>query len=117
MKLTQRVIDTSGIITDGLRGPFSNEDTASIFNHFADLLSILNLKNQMLRSIRVAQVHCLLDILDDKCHTMRDGTPDNVNAWQGIGLFVKLILDGDQVLLIKVYCNKNNLRVHSVLCL
>ena len=113
--LTKTVVDTGRVITDTLGRPGSNKDGSGVLGHLPDGDCVLNLQDQMLGSVSVAQLHGLLDGLDNKSKRVLDGAADNVDTGKDIGLAVELVFDGEKFGFGKVNSNENDLRVYTVL--
>ncbi|KAI6761295.1 hypothetical protein HG531_001848 [Fusarium graminearum] len=116
-ELTQRVVDTGRVVTDTLGSPVANKDTAGVHDLIDSLLGILDLKNEMLRGVVVADTHGICNVLDLNSNRVGNRASDNVNTRECYSLVVDLVLDGLELLFAKVNGNQDDLAVDTVLSL
>ena len=69
----------------------------------------------MFRRVLVADAHGFVHVPDQDGDGVGDGAPDDVNAGQGHGLPVHLVLDGPELLLVEVDRDEDHLAVDAVL--
>ena len=109
------MVNTSRVIANGLRSPGTNEHTPGIHDKVDHLLGILDLEDQVFRSVLVAELHGLLDRLDLHGDGVGDRATDNLDARKLHGLTVELVLDSLKVLLVEVDGDQDDLAVNTVL--
>ena len=93
-ELTQRVVDTSRVVANTLRGPVTNKHTASVHDLINSFLGILDLKDEVFRGILVADAHGLFDVLDLDSDGVSDRSSDDIDTRKSKGLFVNFVLNG-----------------------
>ena len=108
------MINPGRIITHALRRPGPNKHTPRILHHGHHSLRALDLQDQMLRRVLVAQPHRLFNGPDLQRHRMRNRPAHDVHPRQRARLRMHLRLDGLHLCLLKPHGNQHHLRIAAV---
>lgn len=90
------MVDTGRVVTDRLGRPRTDKDGAGVVSHVPDGDSVLDLQDQVLGGVLVAELHGLFDGFDDKSDGVVDGATDNVDTRESLGLAVELVFDCEE---------------------
>ena len=94
--LTQTVVDTSRVVTNGFGSPGTDKDGAGVLGHVSDGDGVLDLQDQVLGGVLVAELHGLFDGFDDESDGVVDGATNDIHTRESLGLTVELVFDGEK---------------------
>lgn len=97
------------------RRPSTNEHTSSVHHILDQVLRAFDLKDQVFRSVLVAEIHRLLSSLDVDDDGLGDSFPGDLTSRQSAGLDIDLSLDSFQLGRRKRHGDQDDLRVDSML--
>lgn len=93
VRLTKRVVDTRRIIADAFRRPVADKDAACILHRVDDGLCVVDLEDEVFRSVVVAPAHGFMNVFDDESDGVLNGAADDILSREGVGLRVQFVFD------------------------